>query len=191
VSLVKSETLRVPGTTYRVDKKKTCPNLNFNISKTLHYIWSKFRTLVLNDVIFRPCKLYGCRFTNIPTASKNKTRRQKLQCRNDVFCRPTICNCYASVNVNLVYPWSGGRHQVDTWQKSGRPELDTYSPIQGFKSIRQVFTVFLTNIPPCLSLFLLDMMKISPGKPFSIRHDENLARYSTPIIFLNDRNSTF
>jgi hypothetical protein len=25
-------------------------------------------------------------------------------------------------------PWSGGRHQVDTWQKRGRPELDTYSP---------------------------------------------------------------
>jgi hypothetical protein len=28
------------------------------------------------------------------------------------------------------------------------------------------------------------------SKPYSIRHDENLARYSTPFIFLNDRNST-
>jgi hypothetical protein len=37
---------------------------------------------------------------------------------------------------------------------------------QGLKSIRQVFTVFLTNFPPSPSLFLLDMMKISPG----IRH---------------------
>jgi hypothetical protein len=37
---------------------------------------------------------------------------------------------------------------------------------QGLKSIRQVFTVFLTNFHPSLSLFLLDMMKISPG----IRH---------------------
>jgi hypothetical protein len=29
------------------------------------------------------------------------------------------------------------------------------------------------------------------SKPFSIRYDENLARYSRPIIFLNDRNSTY
>jgi hypothetical protein len=32
--------------------------------------------------------------------------------------------------------------------------------------------------------------QFSTFKPFSIRHDENLTRYSTPFIFLNDRNST-
>jgi hypothetical protein len=51
---------------------KTCQNWSCNISKTFHYIWSKFLTILLHHVMFISCKLYDCSFTDIPTALKTK-----------------------------------------------------------------------------------------------------------------------
>jgi hypothetical protein len=71
-----------------------------------------------------------------------------------------------NVPVSLSLSCSG---QCKHWSGCSRHLAKKCSPrtrhlfTQGLKSIRQVFTVFLTNFPPCLSLFLLDMMKISPG----------------------------
>jgi hypothetical protein len=50
---------------YRVDKK-TCQNLNCNISKIWQYIRSKFLTLLLHDVIFISCKYYRNMYANQP-----------------------------------------------------------------------------------------------------------------------------
>jgi hypothetical protein len=78
--------------------------------------------------------------------------------------RYTFYSDNAVVNVNPVSPLV---KRSTLGQKSGRPELDTYSPRASSQFDR--YSVFLTNFPLCRSLFLLDMMKISPG----IRHQSS------------------
>jgi hypothetical protein len=83
----------------------------------------------------------------------------------------------AAVNVNPLYPPG---QAVDTKSTLGKKVVSQNSTL-----IHPGPQVNSTGIH-CFSHKFSTL-----SKPFSIKLDENLARYSTPIVFLNDRNSTF